>query len=39
MISDIPELLIALGIVGALAWAVYNWTHPQPEAHKAKTRR
>ena len=25
---DIPEILIALGIVGCLAWAIYNWRHP-----------
>lgn len=25
---DVPEILIALGIVGCLAWAIYNWTHP-----------
>ncbi len=24
---DIPEILIALGLVATLAWAVYNWTH------------
>ena len=25
---DVPEILIALGIVGCIAWAIYNWTHP-----------
>jgi len=25
---DIPEILIALGIVGCIAWAIYNWTRP-----------
>jgi hypothetical protein len=27
---DIPEILIALGIAGCIAWALYNWRHPQP---------
>ena len=39
MISDIPELLIALGILGAIAWAIYNWTHPRPEPRKSNARR
>jgi hypothetical protein len=25
---DIPEVLILLGIVAGVAWAIYNWTHP-----------
>jgi hypothetical protein len=25
---DIPEVLILLGIVAGIAWAIYNWTHP-----------
>jgi hypothetical protein len=25
---DIPEILIGLGVVGCLIWAVYNRTHP-----------
>jgi hypothetical protein len=24
---DIPEMLIALGLVATLAWAIYNWKH------------
>lgn len=24
---DIPEMLIALGLIGILAWAIYNWKH------------
>jgi hypothetical protein len=24
---DIPEMLIALGLVAILAWGVYNWKH------------
>jgi len=26
---DIPELLIAMGILAMLAWAIYNRTHPK----------
>lgn len=25
---DVPEILIVLGVVAGLMWAVYNWTHP-----------
>lgn len=25
---DIPGVLIILGILGGIAWAIYNWTHP-----------
>jgi hypothetical protein len=25
---DIPEILIVVGIVGCIAWAIYNHTHP-----------
>ncbi len=31
---DIPEILIALGIVGCIVWAIYNWFHPQPKGTK-----
>jgi hypothetical protein len=24
---DVPEVLIVLGVLAALAWAAYNWTH------------
>jgi len=24
---DIPEMLIALSLVGVVAWAIYNYTH------------
>jgi len=27
---DVPEILIALGLVAGLMWAIYNWTHPHP---------
>ncbi len=25
---DIPEILIALGVVACIVWAIYNRTHP-----------
>jgi len=27
---DVPEILILLGVVAGLVWAVYIWTHPHP---------
>jgi type II secretory pathway component PulJ len=24
---DVPEMLIALGLLAVLAWGIYNWTH------------
>ncbi len=29
---DVPEVLIILGVVVGIVWAVYNWkvTHPHP---------
>jgi len=24
---DVPEMLIALGIVATIVWAIYNWRH------------
>lgn len=30
---DVPEVLIVLGILGGIAWAIYNWTHPRRERH------
>jgi hypothetical protein len=24
---DIPEILIVLGLIAALAWGIYNWKH------------
>jgi hypothetical protein len=24
---DIPEMLIALGLIAILAWGIYNWKH------------
>jgi hypothetical protein len=29
---DVPEVLIILGIVAGIAWAIYNWTHPRPHS-------
>ena len=29
---DVPEVLILMGILGGIAWAIYNWRHPQ--AHR-----
>lgn len=31
---DVPEILIALGIIGCIVWAIYNWTHPHPNTHQ-----
>jgi len=31
---DVPEVLIALGVVAYLAWAVYNWTHRGADSQK-----
>ena len=25
---DVPEILIGLGLLACLAWAIYNWKHP-----------
>ena len=33
-LADIPEKLIALLLVAALAWAVYNWTQRRPRPQK-----
>jgi hypothetical protein len=27
---DVPEVLIILGILAGIAWAIYNRTHPDP---------
>jgi hypothetical protein len=31
---DVPEVLIMAGVVAALMWAIYNWTHPHTNAPK-----
>jgi type II secretory pathway component PulJ len=35
---DIPELLIAMGILAMLAWAVYNRIHPVENSSKQRSR-
>jgi type IV secretory pathway TrbD component len=32
--ADIPAMLIVLLLAAALAWGVYNWTHPGPHSPK-----
>jgi hypothetical protein len=32
--ADIPAMLIVFLLAAALAWGVYNWTHPS--AHSSK---
>jgi hypothetical protein len=27
---DVPEVLIIMGILGGIAWAIYNRTHSSP---------
>jgi hypothetical protein len=27
---DIPEILIALSLIAAVAWGIYNYTHRKP---------
>lgn len=27
---DVPEVLIILGVIAGIAWAIYNWTRPHP---------
>ena len=31
---DVPEVLILLGLVVGLVWAVHNWRHRHPHAPK-----
>jgi hypothetical protein len=31
---DVPEILIGLGLLAGLFWALYNWTHPRVNAPK-----
>ena len=31
---DVPGVLIILGTVAYLAWAIYNWTHRDAGTHK-----
>jgi hypothetical protein len=36
---DVPEVLIGLGLLAALAWAVYNRLHPHTDAPRKLARR
>ena len=31
---DVPEVLIILGVVAGIVWAVYNWKHAHPHSPK-----
>ena len=31
---DVPEILIILGILGIVAWAIYNKLRPEAGAHR-----
>jgi len=31
---DVPEILIVLGILGVVAWAIYNRLHPDAGVRK-----
>jgi hypothetical protein len=31
---DVPEVLIGLGLLAGLLWALYNWTHPHVDTPK-----
>ena len=31
---DVSEVLILLGVLAGILWAIYNWTHPHPDAPK-----
>jgi len=31
---DVPEVLIGLGLLAGLFWALYNWTHPHMNSPK-----
>jgi len=31
---DVPEVLILIGLVAGVAWAIYNWTTRHLHVHK-----
>jgi len=31
---DVPEVLILMGLVASVVWAVYNWRHRHLDVHK-----
>ncbi len=31
---DVPEILIALGLLGCVAWAIYNWAYSRTHVHR-----
>jgi hypothetical protein len=31
---DVPEVLIGLGVLAGLFWALYNWTHSRVDTLK-----
>jgi hypothetical protein len=31
---DVPGILIGLGLLAGIVWALYNWTHPHVDAPK-----
>ncbi len=31
---DVPEILIAIGLIASAVWAVYNWRHRHLNSHK-----
>ncbi len=33
-VPDLPEILIGFFLLAAVAWALYNWTHPDVHAPK-----
>jgi hypothetical protein len=36
---DVPEVLIVVGILAGIAWAIYNRTHPNPDKRAGRASR
>jgi hypothetical protein len=36
---DVPEVLIVLGILAGIAWAIYNRRHPHPVINRSRRSR